>query len=132
MEASGLLNFWEKQASRGKPEYCLKKDHSKMPSIRNKRNEEKKSLTIKGLSGAFVVLGFGYSLAIAVFFVEIYQNLKLNNPKKNSSQTNFGIVQTEILDKKSSVIKREKLRDDLGVGSASASQVDKLSSNSEL
>lgn len=119
MEASGLLNFWEKQASRGKPEYCLKKDHSKMP-IRNKRNEEKKSLTIKGLSGAFVVLGFGYSLAIAVFFVEIYYNPKLNNPKMNSSRTNFckvgsTIVQTEIADKNNSVIKREKLRDDSGV-----------------
>ena len=38
----------------------------------NKKNDDdKKPLTLKGLSGAFIILGSGYSIAIAVFIVEL-------------------------------------------------------------
>ena len=42
-----------------------------------KRREKTKPLTLASLSGAFVVLGVGYFLAIAVFTVEIcYSRIK--------------------------------------------------------
>ena len=89
MEASGLLNFWLKQATRGRHEYCLKKDHSKR-SNSGRRNEDKKSLTMKGLSGAFVVLGVGYSLAVLIFIIENCHKRILNNRKIKCQQSKTG------------------------------------------
>ena len=79
MEASGLLKVWEKQINRGRP--CFKNDRFK------RRSEEKKQITMKSLSGAFVVLGFGYSLAVAIFIIEICYSLILKNHRINVIQT---------------------------------------------
>ena len=80
MEASGLLNYWARRVNRARN--CMKNDRPKG------RNDVKKPLTLRGLSGAFVVLGFGYSLAIAVFIVELCHSLISNHRKINLSQSN--------------------------------------------
>ena len=80
MEASGLLNYWTRRVNRARN--CMKNDRPKG------RNDVKKPLTLRGLSGAFVVLGFGYSLAIAVFIVELCHSLISNHRKINLSQSN--------------------------------------------
>jgi hypothetical protein len=49
---------------------CLKKI-ARETHIKKVGNENKKSLTLKSLSGAFLILGIGYALAVLVFITEI-------------------------------------------------------------
>ena len=42
---------------------------------------DKKRLTLKDLSGAFVVLGVGYAIGLTVFIMEIYWGRILKNKK---------------------------------------------------
>ena len=64
----GFIDVWLKQTI-ADPTYCLRKVDQE---INNKKNDDdKKPLTLKGLSGAFIILGSGYSIAIAVFIVEL-------------------------------------------------------------
>jgi len=82
MQASGLLTFWQKQAGRDSLRRCLKNGNFKGPKG-NRRDDEKKPLTLKGLSGAFIILGFGYSLGIAVFIIEMcHSRIKNRNVVK--------------------------------------------------
>ena len=93
MEASGLLKFWQKQAGRDSLRRCLKNSNFKGPKG-NRRDDEKKPLTLKGLSGAFIILGFGYSLGIAVFIIEMCQS-----HIKNRNVVKPGQVKTNKTDK---------------------------------
>lgn len=80
MEAAGiidhLINYFQND------NYCLKKVEREINS--RQVSHDKKSLTLKSLSGAFFILGIGYSLAIIVFIVEIfYGRIKKNiRPRK--------------------------------------------------
>ena len=67
MKEAGLLDVWWKQFA-ADSSYCLRKIDQEM---NNKIKDDKKPLTLKGLSGAFLILCAGCSLAIAVFIVEI-------------------------------------------------------------
>lgn len=71
MEAAGLLELWWRIHA-ADPTYCFRKIEKEIDD--KKTEDSKKPLTLKGLSGAFLVIGFGYSLAIATFFVELAQN----------------------------------------------------------
>lgn len=71
MQEAGLLDVWWKQFSIDSS-YCLRKIDQETNSKRFGR-EDKKSLTMKGLSGAFLISGVGSSLAIAAFIVEFCQ-----------------------------------------------------------
>ena len=68
MEAAGLFPVWWKEFSSDST-YCMKKiqQETEAKGVKN----DKKPLTLKGLSGAFLVLGVGISLAIAAFIVEM-------------------------------------------------------------
>ena len=75
MEAAGLIdnliNHFNNDDS------CLKKIDREISS--KKVGNEKKSLTLKSLSGAFVILGIGYGLAILTFIIEnCYSHIKKN------------------------------------------------------
>lgn len=71
----GFSELWWKQVV-DDPEYCLRKiDQQSNP----KTNNDKKRLTLKGLSGAFLVLGVGSSLAIAAFMVEVVHGYMKKN-----------------------------------------------------
>ena len=70
MDAAGLLDKRIKDGMRlNHIDSCLLKieEETKNKNIKggNKR------LTLEGLSGAFLVLGIGYSIAIAAFIVEV-------------------------------------------------------------
>jgi hypothetical protein len=75
MEASGVLHvLLQKQIGADPTRRCLITNPSNglVKKSQNRDKDEKKPLTLKSLSGAFVVLEFGYSLGIAVFIVEIF------------------------------------------------------------
>lgn len=72
VEAGGLIKLWQKKEEGDPLRRCLKNDNFREQN-RNGQDDNKKSLTLKGLSGAFIVLGFGYSLGIAVFIIEMFQ-----------------------------------------------------------
>lgn len=79
MHAVGLLDGFQTSFT-ADPFHCLKKIKKEMINNKINRND-KKSLTLKNLSGAFVVLAIGYSLAILVFLFEVcfirYKNDKI-------------------------------------------------------
>ena len=68
MEAFGLLEKRIKDALLSDAAPCLRKIEEE---TNNKIKDKKKRLTLEGLSGAFLVLGIGYSIAIAAFIVEV-------------------------------------------------------------
>jgi hypothetical protein len=67
MEAAGLPGEWWKQYSDDST-YCLTKIQRKI-----KEKSGKKRLTVKNLSGAFIVLGIGYALAVIAFIFEHFK-----------------------------------------------------------
>lgn len=74
LEAVGLLQTW-KNAFNADPYHCLDKIEKEIKEKTKNRN--KIPLTLKGLSGAFLVLGIGYALAITVLIFEVaHHNLK--------------------------------------------------------
>jgi hypothetical protein len=85
MEASGVLHvLLQKQIGAYLMRRCVNTDPSNglITKSQTRNKDEKKPLTLKSLSGAFVVLGFGYSLGIAVFTVEIiHKRIQIVNLK---------------------------------------------------
>ena len=76
MEAAGLLELWWRTFA-ADPTYCLRKIEKEVDD--KKTEDSKKPLTLKGLSGAFLVLGVGYSLAIVVFIFELVRGHRAKN-----------------------------------------------------
>ena len=81
MDENGLFDFWWKQFS-ANPTYCFNKIQQQ---INQKGRKDKKPLTLKSLSGAFLVLGIGYALAIVAFIVEtaVHGHRRIDNETKN-------------------------------------------------
>jgi len=75
MQSAGLLNLWLNDNTID-PTTCLKKINQEMDP---KKTDDLKPLTLKGLSGAFIILGVGYALAIAAFIVESVHGLIINS-----------------------------------------------------
>ena len=67
MDAAGLIDNWWKRVSANST-YCLNKLERE---TNEKKTNDHKPLTLKSLSGAFVLLGAGYALAITAFLFEI-------------------------------------------------------------
>jgi hypothetical protein len=87
MEAAGLLELWWTIYA-ADPTYCFRKIEKE---VNDKKTEDsKKPLTFKELSGAFLVLGVGYSLAIATFIVELRNDhcAKIRNRAHEQSPAN--------------------------------------------
>lgn len=82
MEAAGLPGEWWKQYSVD-PTYCLTKIQRKM-----KQKRGKSRLTLTNLSGAFLVLGIGYILAVMAF---VFEHWKAAQSKKLYSST-FNVI----------------------------------------
>ena len=59
---AGLYEVWWKEFT-ADPSYCLKRNEQQKKA----GDDDKKPLTLKGLSGAFLVLLIGYAIAILVF-----------------------------------------------------------------
>ena len=70
MDAAGLLDKWIKEKLLKAAAPCLRKIDQEISNSKIKE-DNKKRLTLVGLSGAFLVLGIGYSVAIAAFVVEV-------------------------------------------------------------
>ena len=99
MEGAGLIDFWTKQWS-ADPSYCLKKNDQLLMN-NNKiaaRKEDKKRLTLKGLSGSFVIFAAGSTLAIAAFILEIcchkrlFRRNKIRDQKKVDNKTKMVVM----------------------------------------
>ena len=73
MDENGLLDYWLKQVS-ADPTYCFNKIQQQIINQKGNR-KDKKPLTLNSLSGAFLVLGVGYALAIGAFIVEMLNGL---------------------------------------------------------
>lgn len=70
MKEAGLLDVCWKQFEVGSS-YCRRK----IDQETNKKkldDNKKKLLTLKGMSGAFLVLATSYAIAVIVFILEIY------------------------------------------------------------
>ena len=95
MEAAGLLGYWWNQVS-ADPTYCLNKIQQEMSNTKKNEKESIKRLTLKGLSGAFVVLGFGYSLAIAAFIIEIVHGHRRDRIIKIKNKDHVTVEQPKV------------------------------------
>ena len=79
MQSIGLLPLWLNDKNGIDATYCLKKIDQEMNP---KKSGDLKPLTLKNLSGAFIILGVGYALAIAAFIVEVvHGRMKKKNNK---------------------------------------------------
>ena len=70
LQSAGLIDYWQKR-DYSAPDRCLNWIPPKTLS----------RLSLRGLSGAFVVLGAGYSLAVAAFILERF--IQLFNSVRN-------------------------------------------------
>ena len=78
MDETGLLFRWQ-QGTSVDGSYCIQKIQRVMNEQFN--SGDKKRLTLKDLSGAFVVLGVGYAIGIAVFIMEHYYSRNVKKRK---------------------------------------------------
>ena len=87
IDAFGLLYKWQADGIQKDAAPCLRKIDEETSNTRIK-GDNKKGLTLEGLSGAFLVLGIGYSLAIAAFIVELVHGFmrKRNQLIRNRAQ----------------------------------------------
>ena len=69
MEEAGLIDYWWRRYSAADPTPCLSENLMKKEKKKNK-SEPFKRLTLKGLSGAFVILVAGYILSCLAFIME--------------------------------------------------------------
>ena len=69
LDAAGLLGKLQTDGIQKDAADCIHKIDQEISN--SKIKGEKKRLTLEGLSGAFLVLGVGYSVAIAAFIVEV-------------------------------------------------------------
>ena len=86
LESAGLLQWPKLNAD---PSHCLKKIERETKEKTG--HGKKKPLTLKGLSGAFLVLGIGYALTIAAFIVEVvhrYTRNRKDNTIMNIAEQN--------------------------------------------
>jgi len=67
MEQVGLIDYWWRQYSPADPTPCLASNYHKK---RKGEGDDRKRLTLKSLSGAFVILIAGYILSVLVFIIE--------------------------------------------------------------
>jgi len=90
----GFIDVWLKQTI-ADPTYCLRTVDQE---TNNKKNDDdKKPLTLKGLSGAFIILGSGYSIAIAAFIVElVHHHHKKQAVVKNQPAAADDVVPTSV------------------------------------
>lgn len=78
MDETGLLFRWQLGTSVD-GNYCIQKIQRVMKEQFN--SGDKKRLSLKDLSGAFVVLGVGYTIGIAVFILEHYYSRNFQKRK---------------------------------------------------
>ena len=69
LDAAGFLGKLQTDEIQKVAVNCLRNIDQEISNTKIKG--EKKRLTLEGLSGAFLVLGIGYSIAIAAFIVEV-------------------------------------------------------------
>ena len=80
LETAGLLQSWKNQFI-ADPYHCLNKIERETND--KSMNGKKKPLTLKSLSGAFLVLGIGCAFAIAAFIAQIvHHRIKIRNSNK--------------------------------------------------
>ena len=70
MQEAGLVHVWWKEFS-ADASYCLRKIDQEM---NNRKDDVKKPLTLKGLSGSFIILCSGCFASIIVFLFEFSFN----------------------------------------------------------
>ena len=87
MQEAGLLDVWWKQFSTD-ASYCLRKIDQE---VNNKVGDDvKKPLTLKGLSGVFLLLIAGIVVSIIVFILEICcHNRTMVNYKKHAKPAKY-------------------------------------------
>lgn len=78
MDETGLLPRWQ-QGTSVDGNYCIQKLQRTMKE--QLKSGDKKRLTLKDLSGAFVLLSVGYAIGLTVFIIEIYCGRILKNRK---------------------------------------------------
>lgn len=103
----GLAQYWLSQVETGLIRKCTKRIEIEMKNIKKNKNI-KKPLTLKGLSGAFLVLVVGSLLAIAAFIVELLNGYIINKVKlpktKQQHQVTSVTPAAKVADKKSSAV----------------------------
>ena len=77
MEAAGLFDVWLNQWN-ADPVYCLNKIEKEINTKKAKK-DDKKRLTLKGLSGSFTILGIGWVASTTVFIFEVYKRKRIRN-----------------------------------------------------
>ena len=70
MQQEGLLRGFQTGFNTADPTYCLRKIQQEQMNVKTGKHDQNKPLTLKGLSGAFAVLGVGYALSLFVFLLE--------------------------------------------------------------
>ena len=70
MQQAGLLRGFQTGINTADPTYCLRKIQQEQMNVKTGKHDQNKPLTLKGLSGAFAVLGVGYALSLFVFLLE--------------------------------------------------------------
>ena len=88
IDEAGLIKYWTRQTESDLSHHCARKTKMEMKNTNNQGQNTKKPLTLKGLSGAFLVLGVGSSLAIAAFFFELVHHRYINKNKIKPSHQN--------------------------------------------
>lgn len=87
MDETGLLFLWQ-QGTSVDGKYCIQKIQQEVKE--HMKSGHKKRLTMKDLSGAFVILGIGYAIGIITFIMENYCARNFKNCKavgnRNASQ----------------------------------------------
>jgi len=69
MEEAGLIDYWWRRYNAADPTSCLSENLIKQED-KNNKSDRRKRLTLKGLSGAFVILIAGHILASLAFIME--------------------------------------------------------------
>ena len=89
MEQFGLIDHWWRQYSPADPKPCLSENIDKKK--KDETNGNRKRLTLKDLSGAFVLLVAGYFLSLLVFIIE--RSIGRMKKDYNSNKTVAPLIQ---------------------------------------
>ena len=93
LQENGLYVFWWKDFT-AKSDYCLKRIEQEK-KIRDDYN--KKPLTLKGLSGAFLVLAVCYALWILIFLLEIiFSHFKIRLAEHRNAVHSFSVTEKSV------------------------------------
>jgi hypothetical protein len=104
-ESAGLLREFQSPPFVSNPYHCLRQinlETSATASKKGNKRDNKKPLTLKGLSGAFLILAIGYGLAILVFLMEIigcsrFKNRKTFNQQQGVAKSRRAIAVSNVL-----------------------------------